>query len=99
MKMRRLPETDLARICPHPADEKRRLLRMQKVARAPYSYDPTRDTTSDILNMQYGLLPAAERTSWEKVGAKIRAQSRSLEETDPICLLLGASMIALNRST
>ncbi len=80
MKMRRLPEIDLARIAPLTTDEKYIALRRQKVANPPYSYDPLRGVLSDILDVEYPLTGRAAPTSWEKIDRKLVSLARKPEE-------------------
>lgn len=50
MKLRRLPETDLARIAPLSRDEKRRALRSFNSGGGSWSYDPARAQNFNIVN-------------------------------------------------
>ncbi|MBR0752611.1 hypothetical protein JQ604_10485 [Bradyrhizobium jicamae] len=80
MKIRPLPETDLARIAPMPRDEKRRALLQQKEGWSPYSYLPARLAVPDILNTQYDLLPPSSPTPWAQVHSRVLHESRSTVE-------------------
>jgi hypothetical protein len=76
MKMRRLPETDLARIAPLPDEDQWRALRSQKVANPPYRYNPFRNVVPDILNAGSPLLGAGVPTPWSHIERKIATESR-----------------------
>ena len=82
MKIRPLPEIDLARIAPLPRDEKRRALEQVRLGRPPYSYAPVRATISDMLNVQSELIGPMPRTPWEKISAAIKRKSRSKAEEE-----------------
>lgn len=82
MKIRRLPETDLARIAPLPAEQKRRALEQLKLGFPPFSYEPVRRSWPDILNVQPGLFGYAEPTAWPHIEQAIRKLSRSNKEFD-----------------
>ena len=60
MKIRRLPEIDLARIAPLQAGERRRQLEQHKAGRPPFSYDPLRQTIHDVINVTPDLFGPAE---------------------------------------
>ncbi len=77
MKIRPLPEIDLARIAPKPRDEKRRDLEQMRLGHPPYSYGPVRGTLSDVLNVQSDLIGPMPRTPWEKIAQTIQRKSRS----------------------
>ncbi|PDT73352.1 hypothetical protein [Bradyrhizobium sp. C9] len=77
MKIRPLPETDLARIAPLSRDEKRRALQQMQFGRPPYSYAPVRATISDVLNIQSDLIGPMPATPWEKIEGTIRRKSKS----------------------
>lgn len=76
MKIRPLPEMDLARIAPLPADQKRRALEQMKEGRPPYSYDPLRKSILDILNVEPGPLGAGPRTPWSAIRADILKRAK-----------------------
>jgi hypothetical protein len=80
MKMRRLPEIDLARIAPLSTEDKYIALRRQKVANPPYSYDPFRSVLSDIFNAEYPLFGSSARTPWEKIEKKLQSRSKDTTE-------------------
>jgi hypothetical protein len=80
VKIRRLPETDLARIAPLSADEKRRQLRQHKAGRPPFSYEPLRNSIHDVINVTPDLFGPAEPTSWGRVEQLIWRRSKSEDE-------------------
>ena len=82
MKIHPLPETDLARIAPLPADQKRNALEHFRLARPPYSYAPVRKSVSDILNIAAGFLGTLPRTPYSKIAEAIAKDARSDEEAD-----------------
>ena len=90
--MRRLPETDLARIAPLPIDQQRRQLNAFRFGQPPYYYKPVHRTWGDILNVQlhkiYG--PQAP-TPWEKIDGLIRSRARSEVEYEAN-ILIAASL-------
>jgi hypothetical protein len=80
VKIRRLPEIDLARIAPLSPDEKRRQLEQYKAGRPPFSYDPLRHTIHDIINVAPDLFGPAEATPWPKVAQLIWRRSKPGDE-------------------
>ena len=82
MKMRRLPDLDIARIGPMPRAQKKRELEQMKLAFPPYSYDPMRKRILDILNVEPGPLTTLPRTPWEKVEAAICSDGKKPEEIE-----------------
>lgn len=82
VKIRRLPETDLARIAPLSKDAKRRALEQVKLGIPPFSYEPIRRTWEDILNVQPEMFGAAAPTSWEQIERLIRQRARPGTEYD-----------------
>ena len=82
MKMRRLPDLDLARIAPLPRDQKRRELEQMKIGFPPYSYDPVRRSNPDILNVDLGPLAVLARAPWPAVVAAITSRCRSVAELE-----------------
>lgn len=73
MKMRLLPEIDLARIALLPRDQKYRELERMAIGHPPYSYKPVRDKFLDILNVTPGsMLAPLPRTPWEVIESSIR---------------------------
>src|SRR4051812_24762120 len=80
VKIRRLPEIDLARIAPLSSDEKRRQLEQHKAGRPPFSYEPLRNTIYDLINVTPDLFGPAEATPWPKVAQLIWRRSKSEDE-------------------
>ena len=81
MKMRPLPDIDLARIAPQRDDMKRKSLEQIKDGFPPFSYRPVRSCYSDIFNIQPELdLGEAAATPWPVIEAKLKTHSRSDEE-------------------
>lgn len=80
MKIRRLPETDLARIAPLSPDDRRRQLEQHKFGHPPFSYNPLRHTVRDVINVAPDLFGPTEPTPWKKVAQLIRRRSRSEDE-------------------
>lgn len=77
MKMRRIPETDLARITGLPEDEQRLRLRRLRAFRPPHTLNPFRQAVSDIMNVQYPLLGERAPTKWEMIQAAILKSKES----------------------
>jgi hypothetical protein len=77
VKIRPLPEIDLARIAPLPRDEKRKALEQMRLGHPPYSYGPVRGTIADILNVQSDLIGPMPRTPWERIEATIRRRAHN----------------------
>ncbi len=63
MKIRRLPEIDLARIAPLPADQKRRALEHFKLGHPTITYKPVRTRFADIFNVQPYMFAAVDATA------------------------------------
>lgn len=77
MKMRRIPETDLARIAGRPEDEQRLLLQRLKGFKPPHTLNPVRRAIPDIMNVQYDLLGRSTPTSWNVIEAAIHSSKES----------------------
>lgn len=71
MKIRRIPETDLARIAVRPIEEQRIHLRQLKSFRPPHTLNPFRSAVPDILNLQHDLLGSSGRTPWACIEDRI----------------------------
>ncbi len=67
MKIRPLPDIDLARIAPMQRDQKYRSLFAFKEGRPPYSYEAVRRCSFDIYNIQPEMFGPAERTAWSVI--------------------------------
>jgi hypothetical protein len=84
VKIRRLPEIDLARIAPLPPTLKRSALEQHKAGFPPFDYHPFRSVVPDLVN-QADMFGPAEPTPWDRVEEQIRRRSRSAEELDANC--------------
>lgn len=82
MKMRRIPETDLARITVLSAAEQPFRLRKLKGFKPPHTLNPFRKVLPDLMNLQHQLLGTVKTTAWEHIEASIRASNESV---DGIC--------------
>jgi hypothetical protein len=82
MKIRRLPEIDLARIAPLPTDQKRRALERFKLGHPTITYKPVRGRFADIFNVKPDLFAAADPTAWPVLERLIRARATSDEERE-----------------
>ncbi|MGV6872365.1 type VI toxin-antitoxin system SocB family DNA replication inhibitor toxin [Pseudochelatococcus sp. B33] len=80
MKIRRLPEIDLARIAPLPTDLKRRALERFKLGHPLITYKHVRALFADIFNVQPDLFAAADLTPWSVLEHLIQTRVRSDEE-------------------
>lgn len=81
MKIRPLPDTDLARITVLREDAQRRELEKMKLGRPPYSYAPSRSAYLDIFAIQAGpLAPDLSPTPWKKIKSLVLSRSRTVEE-------------------
>ena len=80
MKIRRLPELDLARIAPQRRDHQRKLLEQMKSGRPPFSYAPLRSCFHDIFNVQPELFGPVEPTDWAQIEAILRCKSKTSDE-------------------
>ena len=80
MKIRRLPELDLARIAPQRKDQQRKLLEQMRFGRPPFSYGPLRACFHDIFNVQPELFGPVAPTDWTQIEATLRCKSKSSDE-------------------
>jgi hypothetical protein len=80
MKIRRLPEIDLARVAPLPTDQKRRALEHFKLGHPTITYKPVRARFADIFNVQPDMFAAAHPTAWPVLDRLIRAKATSDDE-------------------
>lgn len=80
MKIRLLPEIDLARISPMPSRQKENELRKLKQKRPPYSYAPTRKQIFDIFHIESGFMHGTPRTKWNTIAQLIAKEARSADE-------------------
>jgi hypothetical protein len=77
MKMRRIPETDLARIAVLPESDQRGPLKYLKSFRPPHTLNPFRRAVPDIMSLQYELLGRTSEASWEAVKNSICSSNES----------------------
>jgi hypothetical protein len=82
VKIRPLPEIDLACIAPLPASQKRNALEALNLRYPPYSYAPVRASLSDILNVRAGIMGALPRPPWAKIKDTISKKCRKDSEQD-----------------
>lgn len=82
MKIRRLPEIDLARIAPLPIERKRAELERFKLGRPTITYKPVRARFADIFNVKPDLFAATDPTAWPVLERLIRAKATSDDERD-----------------
>lgn len=80
MKTRLLPELDLARIAPLPADQKRLELKKLKLGHPPYSYGPSRSAIPDLLNIDAGPLGRVHRAKLSELEGVIGRRSKNDDE-------------------
>lgn len=82
MKIRRLPEIDLARIAPLANDRKRSALEIFRLGHPTITYKPVRARFADIFNVKPDLFAATDPTAWPVLERLIRAKATSDEERD-----------------
>lgn len=75
--MRRIPETELARISGRSEDEQRKLLKRLKSFKPPHTLNPFRRSIKDIMNVNYELLGASDRTPWNVIEDRINASKET----------------------
>lgn len=80
MKIRRLPEIDLARIAPLATDQKRCALERFKLGHPTLTYKPVRELFSGIFNVQLDMFVAIAPTGWPVLERLIRAKATSDDE-------------------
>lgn len=80
MKLRRLPETDLARIAPLAAAEKRKRLEAHKLTGGSWSYDPAKAQYFNIANPVNPLGLRSEAPSQAQIAELLRAQCKWNEQ-------------------
>lgn len=80
MKIRPLPEIDLARIAPQPDDMKRKSLEQMRDGRPPFSYRPVRSCFADIFNVQPEMFDATAPTEWPIIDEALRRRCRTEDE-------------------
>jgi hypothetical protein len=84
MKIRRLPEIDLARIAPKPTDEKRIALESFKVGQSKITitYRHVRPLFADIFNVKPDLFSETVPTTWPVLERLIRRSAKPGDEAD-----------------
>lgn len=89
MKIRRLSEIDLARLCTYPAGSSlEQALRNYNTGGGSWSYDPVRISTADILNAKVPLLDRMIEAPWAKLARQITAASnRGPKQAAANCLV------------
>lgn len=80
MKIRPLPEIDLARIAPQPDDMKRKSLEQMRDGRPPFSYRPVRSCLADIFNVQPEMFGPASPTEWSVIDRTLEQRCRPGDE-------------------
>src|SRR5690606_12922647 len=80
MKIRRLPEIDLARIAPKPTEQKHRALEQFKLGHPTITYKPVRVLFADIFNVQPDMFASADPTAWPVLERLIRVKATSDDE-------------------
>lgn len=80
MKIRRLPETDLALIATLPIEQQRQRLERMNVGYAPFSYGPVRGRSHDVFNVQPGMFTSEAPTRWEVIEAQLGKACKSDDE-------------------
>jgi hypothetical protein len=83
VKIPLLPDTDVARFAPLPAEQKEVELEIFRITHPPFRYLPFRKTLGDTVNATQGFLPPQPRVPFEKIAECIRAESRKVEEVEP----------------
>lgn len=80
MKIRRLPDLDLARIASQPKEQQRKQLEQMRHGRPPFSYGPLRSCFHDIFNVQPEMFGPVAPTDWSVIEAQLKRKCRSAEE-------------------
>lgn len=80
MKIRRLPDTDLANIAVLPTDAKRSALERFRGGIPPYTYAPVRDNIPNLLTERMSLLADQIQPSWEMASKFISRQCKTIDE-------------------
>lgn len=99
MKIRRLPEIDLARVASLPTDQKRRALEQFKLGHPTITYKPVRARFADIFNVQPDMFEVADPTAWPVLERLIRAKATSDDECSANLLVAkGLHVFALSNA-
>lgn len=80
MKIRPLPDIDLARIACLPEEQQRNQLEKMRLGRPPFTYAPVRTCFHDIFNVQPAMFGLVQPTEWRIVEANLKAKCRSEAE-------------------
>lgn len=80
MKIRPLPDIDLARITPLPPDQQRRSLKQIRYGRPPFSYAPLRSCFHDIFNVQPAMFGPVAPTEWAVIEKSLLKKCTSPDE-------------------
>ena len=82
MKLRRLPDIDLARIASLAPEQRRKALEKFRYGRPPFSYGPLRGCLLDIFNVHPKLFGPVGPTSWNVIKELLTKRCRTAEETE-----------------
>jgi hypothetical protein len=80
VKIRPLPDIDLARIASLPKEQQRKPLEQMRDGRPPFTYGPLRTCFHDIFNVQPEMFGLVEPTAWPIVEGRLQAKCRSAAE-------------------
>lgn len=80
MKIRPLPDIDLARIAPLPLPQQRKQLEQIRYGRPPFSYGPLRGCFHDIFNIQPEMFGPVSPTKWTVIEETLRRKCKSVDE-------------------
>jgi len=80
VKIRPLPDIDLARIAPLPKDQQLKQLHQIRHGRPPFSYAPLRFYLHDILNVQPAMFEPVVATNWSMIETILAKKCRSEDE-------------------
>lgn len=80
MKIRPLPDLDLARIAVQPKELQRKQLEQMRFGRPPFSYNPLRSCFHDIFNVQPDMFGPVAPSEWRVVEDHLRRRCRTEEE-------------------
>jgi hypothetical protein len=80
VKIRPLPDIDLARIASLPKDKQLKPLQQMRIGHPPFSYGPFRTCSHDIFNVQPGLFGPVSPTDFSVVERQLKKKCKSDEE-------------------
>lgn len=80
MRIRPLPDIDLARISSLPRELQRKQLEQMRHGRPPFSYAPLRSCFHDIFNVQPEMFGPVDPTDWSVIESLLRKKCRSSDE-------------------